>query len=94
MAGTCIRLMVVALCFSYSICMNGAIPITRSTNLMNKPQSYEFSEGDLLVENPNKKVESTTGGRRIEMELDDYPGSGANNRHTPRPQLGRGCTDC
>ena len=28
--------------------------------------------------------------RRVEVELNDYPGSGANNRHTPR----RGCADC
>ncbi|XP_061952475.1 uncharacterized protein LOC133675198 isoform X2 [Populus nigra] len=31
-------------------------------------------------------------GRKI-VELNDYPGSGANNRHTPRPQFGR-CVDC
>lgn len=27
------------------------------------------------------------------VALNDYPGSGANNRHTPRPQF-RGCADC
>lgn len=28
-------------------------------------------------------------------EINDYPGSGANNRHLPRQQFGRGCViDC
>ncbi|KAK4768115.1 hypothetical protein SAY87_003256 [Trapa incisa] len=31
---------------------------------------------------------------RLDIEINDYPGSGANNRHNPRPQLGRGCIDC
>lgn len=31
---------------------------------------------------------------RMDVEVNDYPGSGANNRHTPRQQLGRGCVDC
>lgn len=29
----------------------------------------------------------------MDAELHDYPGSGANNRHTPKPQYGR-CADC
>ncbi|KAH6781605.1 transmembrane protein [Perilla frutescens var. hirtella] len=77
--------MVVILCFSFHMSMNGAIPFTRSSNLVQ--EIHEVSKTALL-ENPNFVV------RRVEIELNDYPGSGANNRHTPRPQLGRGCNDC
>lgn len=39
-----------------------------------------------------KEMKLIRGG--LDVELNDYPGSGANNRHTPKPQLGRGCIDC
>ncbi|KAL0416699.1 UNVERIFIED_CONTAM: hypothetical protein Slati_3501800 [Sesamum latifolium] len=87
MAGTCIRVLVYVLCFSYLICKNGAIPFTRSRDLMmmmQKPRLQELAK--------SWKMDSTK--RRMEIEVNDYPGSGANNRHTPRPQLGRGCIDC
>ncbi|KAM7475631.1 hypothetical protein LguiB_022874 [Lonicera macranthoides] len=35
----------------------------------------------------NREGQSTVG--RMNIELNDYPGSGANNRHTPRH-----CADC
>ncbi|KAL2244214.1 uncharacterized protein LOC105157100 [Sesamum indicum] len=87
MAGTCIRLLVFVLCFSYLICKNGGIPFTRSRDLMTimqKPGLEKLAR--------SWKTDSTK--RRMEIEVNDYPGSGANNRHTPRPQLGRGCIDC
>ncbi|XP_057792244.1 uncharacterized protein LOC131009052 [Salvia miltiorrhiza] len=88
MAGTCIRVMVVILCLYFHMSLNGAIPFTRSSNLVQKIQNGQVAEGSLL-ENPNLVM------RRMEIEVNDYPGSGANNRHTPRPQLGRGgCSDC
>lgn len=85
MAGACIRVtLVVILCFSYHMSMNGAIPFTRSSNLVQKThESLEVAKTSLL-ENPNLVM------RRMEIEVNDYPGSGANNRHTPRPQQGRG----
>ncbi|KAL7139248.1 hypothetical protein ABFS83_09G038300 [Erythranthe nasuta] len=95
MAGTSTRirlLFLIVLCFSYIICNNGAIPFTRSRNLMKEPQSYEVAKVEKIVK--NWKTDSRIF-RRMEIEVNDYPGSGANNRHTPRSQAGRSCTiDC
>ncbi|KAI3454684.1 hypothetical protein Pfo_011347 [Paulownia fortunei] len=84
MAGSCIRIFLVVLCFSYLICKNGAIPFTRSRNLIHKPQNYEVAKRVLLgnFEESWKMMDTTI--RRMEIEVNDYPGSGANNRHTPR----------
>ncbi|MBA0578448.1 hypothetical protein Godav_017159, partial [Gossypium davidsonii] len=47
-----------------------------------------------VPENPHPVIaEKSSKEGRVFMELNDYPGSGANNRHTPRPQFGR-CADC
>ncbi|KAL8529574.1 hypothetical protein ACS0TY_006847 [Phlomoides rotata] len=88
MASTCIRLTaVVILCFSYLISMNGAIPFTRSSNMVHRPQIHEVAKTVLLES-------SELVMRRMGIEVNDYAGSGANNRHTPRPLLGRRCNDC
>ncbi|XP_073136743.1 uncharacterized protein [Henckelia pumila] len=87
------RLLLVILCFSCVLGLSGAIPFTRSGNLVQKSQSY----GSIAdKENKGERWELNTKKRRLlEIEvINDYPGSGANNRHTPRTQLGRGCLDC
>ncbi|XP_075521233.1 uncharacterized protein LOC142554454 [Primulina tabacum] len=90
-----IRLLLLILCFS---CIFGsnivAIPVTRSGNLVQKSRSYRSVADEVYMENKSEKWEFTKRRRLMEIEVNDYPGSGANNRHTPRTQLGRGCLDC
>ncbi|KAK0586638.1 hypothetical protein LWI29_010018 [Acer saccharum] len=66
-----------------------AVPVTRIGNLMHEPQLHHHQ----LVIAETSLEEKTMSGR-MGVELNDYPGSGANNRHTPRQQFGRGCVDC
>ncbi|KAI3820839.1 hypothetical protein L1987_08388 [Smallanthus sonchifolius] len=68
---------------------SNAVPMSRSLNLMD----IEGSPGHLKdlnnihpdsVNHESWEIkESVTG--RMNLEVNDYPGSGANNRHTPRP---------
>ncbi|CAI9283952.1 unnamed protein product [Lactuca saligna] len=65
-----------------------AVPISRTRNLMDErslghdkvsgyipsvKESWEISESNIDIT------------ERMNLEVNDYPGSGANNRHTPRP---------
>ncbi|KFK34048.1 hypothetical protein AALP_AA5G095400 [Arabis alpina] len=59
---------------------------SRLGSLMERPDQIYISQKDTLLD-VKKDVEE-----RMVMELNDYPGSGANNRHLPRQ---RGCVvDC
>ncbi|GMI76811.1 hypothetical protein like AT3G47510 [Hibiscus trionum] len=82
------RLLVVLLGFSHIISLN-AVPLTRIEILVHGPQVPEIPH-PIYAEKSSK--EEMVNGKML-MELNDYPGSGANNRHTPRPQFGR-CVDC
>ncbi|XP_047314216.1 uncharacterized protein LOC124917991 [Impatiens glandulifera] len=89
-------LVVVLLGFSHMNSLN-AIPLTRTIAIMHEVQGFKDSKNTLINLEPEKKmidVEETSMIRRMDVELHDYPGSGANNRHNPKPQLGRGCFDC
>nr|GMD35851.1 50S ribosomal protein [Ipomoea batatas] len=87
MATTSLHLLIILLCFSHLICLN-AIPITRSRRPVQK-----YQENDELIDThikvdmvENSWDEDNIVMRRVVAELNDYPGSGANNRHTPKPQ--------
>ncbi|BBH03960.1 hypothetical protein Prudu_014970 [Prunus dulcis] len=55
-------------------------------------QVHQIAGNNELVTTENNFYEQTIT-ERMDVELHDYPGSGANNRHTPKPQFGR-CVDC
>ncbi|KAH7859282.1 hypothetical protein Vadar_034044 [Vaccinium darrowii] len=81
MQGSFLRLLVVLLCFSSLIGLN-AIPTSRTRNLM--LQAYQVS-GYTHLEN----IQGLGVIRRMDVALNDYAGSGPNNRHTPTPKLGK-----
>ncbi|XP_052179805.1 uncharacterized protein LOC127793075 [Diospyros lotus] len=87
-----LRFLVVFLYFSHLFFLNVAVPVSRTRSLMHESQAYRSPEKTQLgsAEESLELVGEEMNARRVEVELNDYPGSGANNRHTPR----RGCADC
>ncbi|KAI3504662.1 hypothetical protein L2E82_46595 [Cichorium intybus] len=60
-----------------------AVPISRTRNLMDEGSlGHQKVSGNMPSENVKGSWEIT---ERMNLEVNDYPGSGANNRHTPRP---------
>ncbi|XP_008239934.1 PREDICTED: uncharacterized protein LOC103338502 [Prunus mume] len=88
LAGTLLHLLVIFLGFSQLIIRLNAVPVTRIGSL----QVHQIAGNNQLVTTENNFYEQTIT-ERMDVELHDYPGSGANNRHTPKPQFGR-CVDC
>ncbi|KAI6675669.1 hypothetical protein NL676_003575 [Syzygium grande] len=93
-AGTLLRLLVVLLGLSQIICSTYAVPVTRTGSLVQEARVHQVASDSIsrLVRGGVLGLESVRG--RMQIEVNDYLGSGANNRHTPKPQLGRGCIDC
>ncbi|KAG7020052.1 hypothetical protein SDJN02_19020, partial [Cucurbita argyrosperma subsp. argyrosperma] len=85
-----LRLLVIFLGLHYNLLSSNAVPSSRSVRLMHASiQHLQVSSNTHMVIANQDKVRHG----RMSLELNDYPGSGANNRHTPGPQF-RGCADC
>ncbi|KAE9587453.1 hypothetical protein Lal_00031822 [Lupinus albus] len=81
-----LRLFVIFLVISYLIYLTEAVPITRTESLI------QGSHVPIAVKITNHKFisdrkwhsEEPTITERMDLELHDYPPSGANGRHTPK----------
>ncbi|CAN6585155.1 unnamed protein product [Malus baccata var. baccata] len=84
MASSLLHVLVILLGFSHLVFLN-AIPATRIGSLNHGPQLHQIAGSNKLV-TTEKSYKEQAITERMDVELHDYPGSGANNRHTPRPQ--------
>ncbi|KAL6009125.1 hypothetical protein ACLOJK_022352 [Asimina triloba] len=81
-----LHLLLILLAISHLISLN-AIPLTRTQILFLEPKDTAFSATSQQMITVAEEVwndEELLEGR-MDLEKNDYPGSGANNRHTPKP---------
>ncbi|OAY82557.1 uncharacterized protein LOC109718120 isoform X2 [Ananas comosus] len=80
-----LHLLLLLFCFSYLIFSSHAIPSTRSQRMVKK--GFPPSSGTTQVSKRGNRFEEIEfrGFGRMDLEIEDYPGSGANDRHTPKP---------
>ncbi|PWA62904.1 hypothetical protein CTI12_AA245210 [Artemisia annua] len=79
---SCIRFIVLLLGFLLLVSTFNAIPVSRTMNL-NDEGSLEVSR-TTYSESIDDNWDESILSRRMMISTNDYPGSGANDRHTPR----------
>ncbi|XP_066315271.1 uncharacterized protein [Miscanthus floridulus] len=79
------------LCFMLSCLLlpraSSAAPLSRSLSLRNRQQPTNNPALEVPAQQDEDAVEGGNQGEvaaRMDIEVNDYPGSGANNRHEPR----------
>ncbi|XP_004508728.1 uncharacterized protein [Cicer arietinum] len=79
------RLFFILLALSHLLCLK-AVPVTRTENLMQDFQVHliTLKNTPKVISERNLQWEEATITERMNLELHDYPPSGANGRHTPR----------
>ncbi|KAL2935164.1 hypothetical protein RDABS01_018282 [Bienertia sinuspersici] len=79
-------LLVILVGFSCIIGSN-AIAITRTKSLMheNLARFQASMNSPMFDQDVVEAMQAIRKRKMMEVNLQDYPGSGANNRHTPRP---------
>ncbi|XP_058077334.1 uncharacterized protein LOC131225759 [Magnolia sinica] len=85
-----LHLLVILLGFSHLIALN-ATPLTRTQKMLQDPQGLVASGNSQKTTTEEAYAwehEDMINGR-MDLESQDYPGSGANNRHTPRSPGGK-----
>ncbi|ONK62799.1 uncharacterized protein A4U43_C07F8260 [Asparagus officinalis] len=75
------RLFALLLCCSYLVSLNAA-PLSRKSISGYNQQGASAQEA--MTTDQMATEEEAFGEGRMSLEVDDYPGSGANNRHDPK----------
>ncbi|KAG1334457.1 hypothetical protein COCNU_03G005760 [Cocos nucifera] len=75
--------LVIVLAFSHLIHFSHAVPSTRSQRMMEETGNHgAVTETAQII---NVDAFEDIRNERMDLEINDYAGSSANDRHTPRP---------
>ncbi|XP_078180249.1 uncharacterized protein LOC144574221 [Carex rostrata] len=84
MKRTSLHPVVIALALYLLLVISNAVPSSRSKGLLQEKGISSLSDTPKAIIDDASIEELVTKGR-MDIEINDYPPSGANNRHTPKP---------